>query len=368
MKYTFTFIALLVAQIIFFSLIISYPIKVSAQSFTTKIDSLILTEFKDSNGPGGVFMITKNGKPIYQKAFGKANLELNVDLTPEHVFQLGSMTKQFTAIAILMLEEQGKLNVQQTVSKYIPDYPSGDKITIHQLLTHTSGIKDFTKMKSLKDIANKEMTPKMMVDFFKNEPVDFLPGEKFEYNNSGYVLLGHLIELVSGKTYEDFIKKNIFQKAGMRQSYYATDRQLINKRAYGYSKKESGYVNKTVISYSVPFSSGALMSTVNDMLKWQDALNQNLLLNAENTKKAFHKYRLNNGEEFTYGYGWHIREINGTPTSEHGGSIFGFKTMAVYIPCEDIYVVGFSNCDCNSPTKIIQDMAAIALKSYKKGN
>jgi len=354
--------------LVFFSFIISYPIDVSAQSFTTKIDSLILTEFKDSNGPGGIFMITKNGQPIYQKAFGKANLELNVDLTTDNIFQLASMTKQFTAIGILMLEEQGRLNVQQTVSKYLPDYPSGDKITIHHLLTHTSGIKDFTKMKSLKDIANKEMTAKMMVDFFKNEPVDFLPGEKFEYNNSGYVLLGYLIELVSGQTYEDFIDKNIFQKAGMDHSCYATDRQLVNKRAYGYSKKESGYVNKTVISYSVPFSSGALMSTLNDMLKWQNALNQNLLLKAESAKKAFRKYKLNNGEEFTYGYGWHIREINGTPTREHGGNVFGFKTMAVYIPAEDIYVIGFSNCDCNSPTKIIQDMAAIVLKSYKKSN
>ena len=149
----------------------------------------------------------------------------------------GHRGKQFTAIAILMLEEQGKLNVTQTVSKYVPDYPAGDSITIHHLLTHTSGIKDFTKMKSLRDIAQKEMTPKMLVDFFKNEPIDFKPGEKFDYNNSGYVLLGYIIESVSGESYEDYIKKHIFQKLGMNQSYYASDRQLIFKRAYGYQKK-----------------------------------------------------------------------------------------------------------------------------------
>jgi CubicO group peptidase (beta-lactamase class C family) len=339
---------------------------VSAQSFERKIDSLIQTEFKDKNGPGGVFMVAKNGKAIYQKAFGKANLELDVSLTPESVFQIGSMTKQFTAIAILMLEEQGKLKVEHTIAKYIPDYPAGDKITIHHLLTHTSGIKDFTKMKSLKDIAQKEMSPKMIVDFFKNEPVDFAPGEKYDYNNSGYVLLGYIIELVSGGTYEDFIKENIFKKIGMNQSNYATDRQIISKRAYGYHKKEYGYVNKSVINFSVPFSSGSLMSSANDMLKWQNALNQNLLLKAENVQKAFSKYKLNSGEMFTYGYGWHIKELNGTPIREHGGSIFGFKSMGVYIPSEDIYVLGLSNCDCNSPTQLTRDIATLALKIDKK--
>lgn len=347
-------------------LIICTPLSiVSAQSLDAKIDSLILTVFNDKNGAGGVFMVAQNGKAIYQKAFGKANLELDVNLTPEHVFQLGSMTKQFTAIAVLMLEEQGKLNVEDLISKYIADYPSGNKITIHHLLTHTSGIKDFTKMKTLSTIAQQDMSPKMMVDFFKNESTDFAPGEKFAYSNSGYVLLGYIIELVSGETYEDFIKKHIFDKIGMSQSYYCSDKQIIPKRAYGYHKKEYGYVNKTIISFSVPFSSGALMSTTGDMLKWQNALNQHLLLNAEETKKAFTKYRLNNGEEFSYGYGWHIKEIKNIPDREHGGSIFGYKTMAIYIPSEDIYVIGMSNCDCNSPTKITGDIAALALDELR---
>lgn len=342
------------------------PFSIKAQSIESAVDSLISRDFNDKNGPGGVFMVAHHGKPVYQKAFGKANLELGDDMSVNNVFELGSMTKQFTAVAILMLEQQGKLNVGDRTSKYIPDYPNGDKITIHHLLTHTSGIKDFTKMKSLSDIAQKEMTPKMMVDFFKNEPVDFAPGEKFDYNNSGYVLLGYLIELVSGEKYEDYIKKHIFDKTGMSQSYYASDRKVIKNRAYGYHKKEYGYVNKTVISFSVPFSSGSLMSTLSDMLKWQNALNQNILLDSIETKKAFSKYKLNNGDEFTYGYGWHIRDINNVPTREHGGSIFGFKTMAVYIPGEDIYVIGFSNCDCNSPTQLVRNMAELALKKVKQ--
>ncbi|WP_079469642.1 serine hydrolase domain-containing protein [Chitinophaga ginsengisegetis] len=347
-------------------IICTSPGIVAAQSLDAKIDSLILTLFNDKDGPGGVFMVAQNGKAIYQKAVGKANLESDVNLTPENVFQLGSMTKQFTAIAILMLEEQGKLNVKDPISKYITDYPAGNKITIHHLLTHTSGIKDFTSMKSLSTIAQKDMSPEMMVGFFKNEPADFAPGEKFEYNNSGYVLLGYIIELVSGETYKDFIQKYIFDKVGMSQSYYCSDKQVIPKRAYGYHKKAYGYVNKTMISFSVPFSSGSLMSTTGDMLKWQNALNQHQLLNAEETKKAFTRYKLNNGEEFTYGYGWHLREIKGIPDREHGGSIFGFKTMAIYIPGEDIYVIGMSNCDCNSPTKITGDIAALVLDELWK--
>lgn len=339
---------------------------VSAQNLESKIDSLLVNVFKDKNGPGGEFLVAKAGVIIYQKSFGKANLELDVDLASENIFQIGSITKQFTAISILILEEKGKLSVNDPVSKYIPDYPMGDKITIHHLLTHTSGIKDFTKMKSLRDISQKEMTPKMIVDFFKNEPVDFTPGEKFAYNNSGYVVLGYIIELVSGETYEDFIQKNIFDKAGMTKSFYASDTKITPKRAYGYHKREDGYVNKMQISLSIPFSSGSLMSSVGDMLKWQNALNQNLLLNLKTIKKAFTKYKLNDGQEFTYGYGWHLIDTDGIPLRKHSGSVFGFKSMGVYIPSEDIYVIGLTNCDCNSPTQVTEEIALLTLKTLKK--
>ena len=346
-----------------FTLFTTVSAGAQTQSIATKIDSLLLNVFKDKNGPGGVFMVAKNGNPIYQKAFGKANLELNVDLKTGDVFQLGSMTKQFTSVAILHLEEKAKLNVNDLVSKFIPDYPNGNNITLHHLLTHTSGIKDFKKMKSLQQIAQKDLSPTEMIAFFKNEPIDFSPGEKFDYNNSGYFLLGYVIEIVSGEKYEDYIKKYIFDKAEMSNSRYANDIVVIENRAYGYQKKENGYVNKSRISFNIPYSSGALMSTLGDMLKWQNALNKNLLVNANTIKKAFNKYKLNSGEEFTYGYGWHIKHINATPTREHGGSIFGFKTMGVYIPSKDIYVLGFSNCDCNSPTQATRDIAELVLRS-----
>jgi len=355
---------LLKRSLFFFSTILVLQITHS-QTLETQIDSVLVTVFKDNIEPGGVFLVAKDGKPIYRKAFGNANLELDVAMKPENVFQIGSMTKQFTAMAIMMLEDQGKLKVNDAISKYIPDYPNGKNITIHHLLTHTSGIKDFTKMKSIMTIAKKDLAPKELVDFFKGEPVDFKPGEQFSYNNSGYVVLGYIIEFVSENTYKDFIETNIFKKLDMNNSRYASDREIVKHRAYGYHNRGE-YTNKMYVSLSIPYASGSLMSTVDDMLKWQKAINNNVLVSQNTIDKVFTKYTLNNGEQFNYGYGWHLKDIDDIPTREHGGSIFGFKSMAVYVPSLDIYVIGFSNCDCNSPTHVTKDITALAIKYLKK--
>jgi CubicO group peptidase (beta-lactamase class C family) len=292
-----------------------------------------------------------------------SNLELDVVMKPENVFQIGSMTKQFTAVGILMLEEEGKIDLEDDVRKYIPDFPvQGDQLTIRQLLNHTSGIKDFTKMKTIMTIARNDLSPKELVDFFKAEPVDFLPGEKFEYNNSGYVVLGYVIELVSGMSYKDFVEQRIFQKLGMKDSRYASDRELVKNRAYGYHDR-NGYTNKMWVSLNIPYASGSLMSTVDDLLIWQNALNTNKLLKQETLRKAFTPGTLSNGETLTYGFGWHIKDLEGVPVREHGGSVFGFKSMGVYLPEQDIYVVGLSNCDCNSPTVLTREIAKLALDS-----
>jgi len=333
-----------------------------SQSLETQIDSVLTTVFKASEEPGAVFLVAKDGEPIYRKAFGQANIELDVKMNPENVFQIGSMTKQFTAMAIVMLEEQGKLNVNDTISNYIPDYPNGSNITIHHLLTHTSGIKDFTKMKTIMTIAKKDQTPKELVDFFKDEPVDFKPGEQFSYNNSGYVVLGYIIEIVSGKTYEDFIEQNIFKKLGMNNSRYASDREIVKHRAYGYHNR-GAFTNKMQVSLSIPYASGSLMSSVDDMLKWQNAINDNVLISEKAKEKLFTIYTLNNGKSINYGYGWHLKDIDGVATREHGGSIFGFKSMGVYVPSLDIYVIGFSNCDCNSPTELVRKIASLIINS-----
>lgn len=338
----------------------------NAQDLSSRIDQKLEEKFTE-NGPGAVFLVVKKGDIIYKKAFGMANLELQVPMETNNVFEIGSMTKQFTAVSILMLMEEGKLQLNDEITKYIPDYPTqGNLITIHHLLNHTSGIKNFTSVKGLNAIANNDMTPLEVIHFFKNEPMDFTPGEQFKYNNSGYVILGHIIEKTSGMSYADFVERRIFKKLDMSSSHYASHASVVPNRASGYHKREA-YINSRHISYSIPFASGSLMSTVDDMLKWEEAIKNHVLLSKETTDKAFANYRLNNGELTNYGYGWHVETLNGTKSFEHGGSIFGYKSMGVYLPKEDIYVIGLSNCDCNSPTKITRDIAEMALNSMDFG-
>lgn len=173
-------------------------------------------------------------------------------------------------------------------------------------------------------------------------------------------MLGYIIEIASGQTYQEFVYHNIFEKLGMTDTYYASHERIIKNRVFGYRDKE-GYVNATYISFSIPYASGSIMSNVDDMLKWQNAIDANVLLNPISTKKVFTNYKLNNGTNIDYGYGWHIKELNGKLVREHGGSIFGFKAMGVYEPTEQIYVIGLSNCDCNSPTAFTRNIASLLI-------
>ncbi len=332
------------------------------QNLESEIDSL-LNEKYSANSTGGVYLISKGGEEIYKKAFGLSNLELNIPMKTNNVFEIGSITKQFTAISIMILMEKGKIDVNHALSTYIPNYPKGDIITIHHLLTHTSGISDFTKVKGLNKIAKEDLTTEEMVSFFKNAPMEFQPGEQFQYNNAGYILLGYVIELISGKSYESFVTEEIFEKLNMNNSYYASHQSIIPNRASGYNEQNNRLVNRRYISFSVPFSSGSIMSTVDDMLKWQEGIKNFLLISLESTKKVFNNYSLLDGSQTNYGYGWHLKSLNDLRSYEHGGAIFGFKSMGVYLPDNDIYVIALTNCWCNSPTQITREIAKLVSKS-----
>lgn len=345
--------------ILLVTLLINFTNNLYSQNIESTVDSLLLEQFPP-NGPGATFLIAKDGNVIYSKSFGLSNLELNTKMRTENVFEIGSMTKQFTAVSILMLVEQGKISLTDEITKFIPDYPiNGQKITVHHLLNHTSGIKSYTSIKKLYSIDRNDLTLLELIDFFKNEPMDFNPGEKYKYNNSGYILLGYIIEKTSGLSYEDFISKNIYEKLNMKNSSYANHRKIIKNRASGYHKKET-YQNSRYISYSLSHAAGVLMSTVGDLNIWQQALITNKLLKKETLQKAFTNYTLNNGEKINYGYGWKIKALENEPSYEHSGFIFGFKSMGVYLPKSNVYVVGLSNCDCNSPTKITRELAKLA--------
>lgn len=334
---------------------------VYAQNLDKQFDALLQDNYT-AGKPGVTALVYKDGETMYRKAFGMANLELDVPMKPENVFELGSITKQFTSVSILMLMEQGKLSLDDEITKYLPEYPTeGKKITIHNLLNHTSGIKSYTDLPNFRATARTDQSPKEIIDIFKDEPMDFDPGEKWYYNNSGYIVLGYIIEKVSGKSYADFISDNIFVPLKMNNSYYGSKSNLIKKRASGYMPIEGGYKNADYLSMTLPYAAGSLMSCVDDMLLWHKAVHNNTLISAESRAKAFTGGILNNGKPTHYGYGWQVSEINGTESIEHGGGIFGYVTQGVYVPSENVYVILLTNTNGISPQDPAVKMAALAI-------
>jgi CubicO group peptidase (beta-lactamase class C family) len=284
-------------------------------------------------------------------------------MTPEHIFRIGSISKQFTAVAILQLVEAGKLDLDAEITTYIKDYPThGHKITIKHLLNHTSGIKSYTSMKKWdSEERKKDYTPAELVDFFKNEPMDFAPGEKFSYNNSGYILLGHIIELVSGESYADYLQSHIFTPLKMNHSSYDSSAKIIKNRAYGYGQTDGVYQNAPFLSMSQPYAAGSLLSTVDDLYTWYQAILNDKVISKESRAMAHQLGTLNSGENIDYGFGWFIGNIQGSPMIEHGGGINGFLTASLVLPEENVYVALLSNCNCNPPGDVANKIAALVI-------
>ena len=346
-------------------LFLAAGLPVNAQSIEKDLDALFEAAYHEDH-PGAIVLIAKDGKPIYRKGFGLANLELGVTMKPENVMFLASMTKQFTAVAILMLLEEGKLSLQDPVSKFISDYPNGGNITIHHLLTHTSGIKDVFSLPGLSPMA-LDKTPSEIIAVFRDEPVNFLPGDNFEYSNSGYVLLGYIIEKLSGMTYEDFIETKIFQTLEMKDSRYGSNKEIVPNRGSGYypDPSSNGYKNPPFVSMTLPYAAGALMSSVDDMLLWNQTMHKNLLISEKSKQLAFKPTILNNGEISYYGYGWRIDQLYDSPVLEHGGVLFGFKSSGIYLPKENIYTIILTNYLPINPTNMSFEATAIVLGKPK---
>lgn len=344
--------------IIFLSVLNSF-----GQTLEQKIDSIMTSKFK-ADGAGAVALVSKNGQIVYHKAFGMANLELNVPMKKEMVFEIASMTKQFTAISILMLLEQGKLTLEDDITKHINDYPTnGNKITIHNLLNHTSGIKelpmtDWISFYYLK----KDFAPIDFINHFKTEPQTFKPNEKWEYCNGGYFILGYIIEKISGLKYEEFIQNNIFNPLKMNASYCRVGNinKVIKDRAYGYDKNEK-YYNAEYLDITQPYAAGCIMSTVEDLFKWNNALQNNTLVKKETLEKAFTNYELTNGKKTNYGYGFLIRDISGSKSYEHGGGIPGFASHGIYLQNEKVFVTALSNCRLNDPASETAKIAGLVI-------
>ncbi|WP_188439247.1 serine hydrolase [Planktosalinus lacus] len=331
-----------------------------AQSIEQQIDALF-TEAYPADKPGATVLIAKDDKVIYRKAFGMANLELNVPMKPESVLELASITKQFTSVAILMLMEQGKLSLEDPLSKFIADYPRGNQITIHHLLNHTSGIKSYTDVAEFMKLARTDMTPLEIINSFKDLPMEFEPGERYAYNNSGYILLGYIIEQVSDMSYEEYIQKNIFDELGMNNSYYGSRSRIIPNRASGYQPSGESHRNAEYLSMTIPYAAGSLMSTVDDMFLWSKAIHHNTLISEKSKQLAFTNNTLNDGKPTYYGYGWGVNELAGFTSIEHTGGIFGFTTSGIYVPEKNIYSIVLSNDNGNGPEPYNLKATAIVL-------
>ena len=220
-------------------------------------------------------LVQKDGRTVLRKGYGMANLELGVPASPENVFEIGSITKQFTAAAILLLQERGKLRVEDPITKYLPDFPAhGQTVTIENLLTHTSGIPSYTGLPEWFPHIREDMKPADVAALFRDKPLEFNPGERWSYDNSGFFLLGMIVEKASGKTYEQFVEEEIFRKLGMTHSRYGHSEEIIPLRASGYSKDGDDFRNTAFISMTQPYAAGALMSTVDDLALWGRALQQ----------------------------------------------------------------------------------------------
>jgi CubicO group peptidase (beta-lactamase class C family) len=303
----------------------------------------------------GSVLVAQNGKVLLDKGYGFANLEWEVPNTPTTKFRLGSITKQFTAASILLLEERGKLKVEDPVKKYMPNAPAAwDKITIFHLLTHTSGIPSFTGFSDYESHEAQAMTPGKLVEWFRDKPLEFEPGTKWNYSNSGYVLLGYLIEKISGESYSDFVQQNIFTPLGMKDSGYDSNSAIIAHRAAGYTPGKSSPVNAGFVHMSIPFSAGALYSTTEDLLRWEQGLFGGKVLKPESLAKMTTPFK----QDYAFGLG--VSTQSGHKMIAHDGGIEGFNTALAYYPDDKLVVAVLANL--NGPAgQIAGNLAKVAL-------
>ncbi len=321
-------------------------------------DTYLLAQ-QEVKGFMGSVLVVKGEGFVFSKCYGYANLEHNILNTPDTKFRIGSISKQFTAAAILKLQEYGLLNVIDTLSTHLPNYPHGDQITIHHLLTHTSGIPSFTSFEDFQILKKQPTTLTETVNRFKNLPLEFTPGSQFNYSNSGYMLLAYLMEHISGKSYAEFLKNEFFDPLNLANTGEEIPRQLINQRAYGYSFQD-GYIHADYINMSVPTGGGSLYSTTRDLLSWYKNLQANRVINLELTKKMLNpQFIMNEATSDGYGYGLFTGEFEGSAMVGHDGGIEGFVSSAWYFPNENTYIIALSNVDTVSMQQINFDLTQL---------
>lgn len=312
------------------------------------------------DAPGVAVLVARGDAVLYRSARGLANVELSVPLSPDQVFRIGSVTKQFAAAALLKLVEAGKVSLSDPLSKYVADYPNGDAITVLQLLNHTSGVKSYTGMEGvMSGPIRLDLSTAALIDFFKNEPVDFAPGSDWAYNNSGYVLLGAVIEAASGMSWDAYMEQSLFAPIGLEHTELGGDEKLIGNMASGYGVGENGIRPAVYLSMTQPHAAGALVSTLDDLLRWNRALHGGRVLSAEHYQQMITPEGAAAAHD--YGFGIGRSSLNGAVRLSHGGGIPGFSTHLIYLPESEVTVVVLqNNGDAGNPGDIASRLAAFA--------
>jgi len=320
-----------------------------------RVDDYLKTEMDQHRIPGLALVIIQDGKAIRTAAYGLANLELNVPVKPETVFEIGSVTKQFTAAGILVLAQEGKLSVDDKLSAHLANVPSAwTNVTIRHLLTHTSGIKSYTGLDGFQ--LTKHLTQSQFIRAIGREPLEFAPGDSWKYSNTGFSLLGYVIENVSGQNYWNFMSERIFQPPGMNATTNRLPGLIIPNRASGYEQTNQVYINRDYDLTEI-FSAGAIASTVGDLARWNAALDGETLLNAASKAQMWTPAKLNDGKATKYGFGWFVDTVEGHRNIGHGGSTSGFSATIQRFPDDKLAIIILTNTDEQIATTLAKKIA-----------
>jgi CubicO group peptidase (beta-lactamase class C family) len=341
------------------------PVFASAQDTTTQPDLRRADEYLASRAVQGAFrgsvLVGMDGKVVFEKGYGFADQEWNARNSPTTKFRIASLTKQFTAACILLLQEHGQLSASDPVSKYVSDLPeTWQPITLHQLLTHTSGIPNYPSMPRVESELNRTgATPRELLTVAATKPLEFKPGTHLHYTNTGYVLLGMVIEKVSGLSYADFLQVNVFTPLGMKHSGYDRAATILSERASGYMIRDGNVTNADFIDMSIPYASGSIYSTVEDMYRWNEALaTPGKFLTARSLEQMFAVYPETLLDGMHYGYGVVIAQRYGKQLYYHGGGVKGFESVIQRYPKERVCIIVLENLDPSRPWDLADHIAS----------
>ena len=325
------------------------------------VDDYIHQQMAEHRIPGVALIVVQAGRSIKTGVYGFADLEHRVPVSEETVFEIGSVTKQLTAAGILLLQQEGKLSVDDKLSKYVTDIPAPwTNITVRHLLTHTSGIKSYTGLSGFE--LTKRLTQKQFLDAFRDRPLNFAPGESWNYSNTGYSLLGYIIENVSGQSYWDFMHKQIFGPLKMNATTNRDPSVIIPHRAHGYEQKNGMWINRDYDLTDV-FAAGAVVSTIGDLAKWNAALDRDDLLHADTKILMWTPATIAQGRSTKYGLGWNIDEVVGRKNIGHGGSTSGFSASLQRFPEDQLAVIVLTNTDEQIATTLARKVATFYFKN-----